>query len=99
MALWMPVASHKPNTIGSMSENRMECSRASAIRLTRADPRYTVIGGIVELTIPSSEYFTSELGDAAHASAIPCRRFLRTRRARPLVMGGGLSGIQWRRTL
>ena len=58
-------------TIGSMSVKWTVCSRASAMRLTRADPRYTVIGGIVEFTIPSNEYLTSARGDAAHARAMP----------------------------
>ena len=38
-----------------MSLKRIVCTRASAIRLTRLAPRYTVIGGIAALTIPSSE--------------------------------------------
>src|SRR5580765_7959177 len=82
--------------MGSISTNRMEWSLASAIRLTSTAPRYTAIGGIVALTMPRSEYLISELGDAAHASAIPWRRFFRTRWARPFVLEGRGWCIQWR---
>ena len=77
-----------------MSVKRTECRRASAIRLTSVEPRYTVIGGIAELTIPSKEYLTRAPGDAVQASAIPCRRFLRTRRALPFVLEAWVSCIE-----
>src|SRR5687768_18537810 len=40
---------------------------------------------MAELIMPSTEYRTSDLGEAAHASARPCRRFFRTLRARPFA--------------
>jgi hypothetical protein len=82
-----------------MSTNRTECRRASAIRFTRTDPRYTEIGGIAELMIPRTEYFTNERGEAAQARAIPWRRFFRTRSALPFVFDGGVSAMTRKGTL
>src|SRR5262245_56083508 len=38
--------------------------------------------------MPSSEYLTSDTGDAVQASSRPCWRFLRTRSARPAMVTG-----------
>src|SRR6185503_18100837 len=82
------VATHKPTRIGNMFRNVSDRVCASAMRFTRVAPRYTEIGGIAELSMPSSEYRTSDFGDADQASSIPWRRFLRTRLARPPLLAG-----------
>ena len=50
-------------------------------------------GGIAELTMPSTEYRIKERGEAAHARAIPWRRFLRTRFARPFDDAGAFDRL------
>ena len=59
------------------------------MRLTRTAPRYTVIAGIAALSMPSSEYRTSDRGEAAQASAMPSRKFFFTRPARLLGVEAG----------
>ena len=56
-----------------------------------------MIGGIAAFTIPSSENLTSERGEAAQASAMPCLRFFLTLAARPFV-AGELSDIRFKST-
>ena len=43
--------------------------------------------------MPSIEYLTSEFGDAAQASDMPCLRFLRTRLARPVAVS--VVAVMW----
>src|SRR5688500_7140658 len=85
MARCTPVAAHNPSTNGIRASQCSDRRRASAMRLTSSAPRYTAIGGMAALNMPSSEYRTSDLGEAAHANARPCRRFFRTRCARPFA--------------
>jgi hypothetical protein len=67
--------------------------------LTSVAPRYTDVGDIVAFTMPSSENLTSDRGDAAQASEIASRRFLRTRCARLEAMDadvcGDVAGCDW----
>jgi hypothetical protein len=49
--------------------------------------------------MPSSEYWTSETGDALQASARPFSRFRLTRRARPFAAGGVLEVLRVLRVL
>ena len=65
------------------STNPAGCGRASAMRLT--DRPSTVTGASVALRIPSSVWRISGRGDADQASAMPSRRFHRTRRTRPFI--------------
>src|SRR6187399_1571589 len=87
----MPVASQSPTMTGRTSPKSRACARAPAIRFTSSAPRYTEIGGMAALSMPSSEYRTSEVGEAAQARAMPWRRFFRTLRAR-VPRDGSLSG-------
>src|SRR5687767_6259825 len=75
--------------IGIKSCQLNDCVRASAMRLTSTAPRYTAIGGIAALIMPSSENRISDCGEAAQANARANRRFFRTLCARPLA-GSGL---------
>ena len=44
------------------------------------------MGGIAALTIPSTEYRISDIGEAAQARAMPCFRFFLTLCARPCIL-------------